>query len=93
MTTKRVLFIAVALELALVLTAPFLAAQAAGGGKVIAITNARIIPVVGDEIGKGTIVIKNGVIAAIGADVAVPAGAEVVDAAGLRAYPGMIDSY
>ncbi len=68
-------------------------AQAGGGGKVIAITNARIIPVVGAEIEKGTIVIKNGVIAAIGADVAVPAGAEVVDAAGLRAYPGMIDSY
>ena len=47
----------------------------------------------GAEIPKGTIVIKDGVIAAIGADVAVPAGAEVVDAAGLRAYPGMIDGY
>ena len=93
MTTKRVLLVALALVLALVLAAPVLPAQAGGGGKVIAITNARIIPVVGAEIEKGTIVIKNGVIAAIGADVAVPAGAEVVDAAGLRAYPGMIDSY
>ncbi len=65
----------------------------AAGGKTIAITNARIIPVVGAEVPKGTIVIKDGLIAAIGADAAVPAGAEVVDAAGLRAYPGMIDSY
>lgn len=93
MTTKRVLLVAFALGLGLVLAAPFLAAQAGGGRKVIAITNARIIPVVGAEIPKGTIVIKGGLIAAIGADVAVPAGAEVVDATGLRAYPGMIDGY
>jgi imidazolonepropionase-like amidohydrolase len=65
----------------------------AKSGRIIAITNARIIPVVGAEIPKGTIVIKDGLIAAIGADAAVPAGAEVVDAAGLRAYPGMIDGY
>jgi imidazolonepropionase-like amidohydrolase len=65
----------------------------AKSGRTIAITNARIIPVVGAEIPKGTIVIKDGLIAAIGADAAVPAGAEVVDAAGLRAYPGMIDGY
>jgi len=79
----------------IILLAPFASAQAPGGApdKVVAITNARIIPVVGDEIPKGTIVIKNGLIAAVGADAAVPAGAEVVDAAGLRAYPGMIDAY
>ena len=61
--------------------------------KTIAIKGARIIPVVGDEIPTGTILIRDGMIAAIGPDVAVPAGAEVVDAAGLRAYPGLIDSY
>jgi len=86
--TKRALLIA----LLLVLVAPFLSAQSKPD-KVIAITNARIIPVVGAEIPKGTILIKGGLIAAVGADVAVPAGAEIVDAAGLRAYPGMIDSY
>lgn len=62
-------------------------------GKAVAITNVRIVPVVGAEVAKGTIVVKDGKIAEIGADVAAPAGAEVVDAAGLRAYPGMIDSY
>jgi imidazolonepropionase-like amidohydrolase len=85
--TKRALLIA----LAAVLLAPFAPAQTAAD-KVIAITNARIIPVVGAEIPKGTILIRSGLIAAVGADVAVPAGAEVVDAAGLRAYPGMIDA-
>jgi imidazolonepropionase-like amidohydrolase len=61
--------------------------------KVVAIVNARIVPVVGAEIAKGTIVVKGGKIEAVGAGVAVPAGAEVVDAAGLTAYPGMIDGY
>ena len=87
--TKRSLLIA----LVIVLLAP-LASPQAGTSKTprtIAIVNARIIPVVGTEVPKGTIVIKDGLIAAVGAEVAVPAGAEVVDAAGLRAYPGMID--
>jgi imidazolonepropionase-like amidohydrolase len=73
------------------------AGAGAGAGKtagtIIAIINTRIVPVVGEEIAKGTILVKDGKIEAIGADVAVPAGAEVVDAAGLRAYPGMIDGY
>jgi imidazolonepropionase-like amidohydrolase len=86
--TKRSLVIA----LLIIILAPFASAQAKPD-KVIAITNVRIIPVVGAEIPKGTIVVKDGLIAGIGADIAVPAGAEVVDAAGLRAYPGMIDGY
>jgi imidazolonepropionase-like amidohydrolase len=86
--TRRAFLIAVLV----VLLAPFVSAQA-GAEKTIAITNARIIPVAGAEIPNGTILIKDGTIAAIGADVAVPAGTEVFDATGLRAYPGMIDGY
>ena len=86
--TKRAFFAA----LLVILLAPLVSAQARTS-KTIAITNARIIPVVGAEIPKGTILIRDGLIAAIGADVAVPPEAEVVDAAGLRAYPGMIDGY
>ena len=87
--TKRSLLIA----LVIVLLAPLASPQAGTSTtpRTIAIVNARIIPVVGTEVPKGTIVIKDGLIAAVGAEVAVPAGAEVVDAAGLRAYPGMID--
>jgi imidazolonepropionase-like amidohydrolase len=86
--TRRSIFIA----LLIVVVAPFVSAQAKPD-KVIAITGARIIPVVGAEIPRGTILVKNGLIDAIGADITVPAGAEVVDATGLRAYPGMIDGY
>ena len=57
-----------------------------------AITNARIVPVSGPAIDRGTIVIRNGLIAAVGTSVAVPADARVVDGAGLTVYPGLIDA-
>lgn len=60
---------------------------------LIAIKGAHIIPVVGDEIENGIILIKDGLIEAIGKDINIPDGAEVIDASGLFAYPGMIDSY
>jgi imidazolonepropionase-like amidohydrolase len=58
-----------------------------------AITNARIIPAPGQAIERGTIVVRNGLIAAIGPSVAIPADARVVDATGLTVYPGFIDAY
>ncbi|HEY0005688.1 MAG TPA: amidohydrolase family protein [Pyrinomonadaceae bacterium] len=57
-----------------------------------AITNARIIPVSGPEIARGTIVIRNGLIAALGATVSAPADARVIDGTGLTVYPGLIDA-
>ncbi len=57
-----------------------------------AITNATIVPVVGDRIPRGTVVIQNGRIAAVGAAVQAPADATVIDATGLFVYPGLIDS-
>ncbi|MBI3265261.1 MAG: amidohydrolase family protein, partial [Acidobacteria bacterium] len=62
------------------------------GGPVVAITNARIVPVTRPEIERGTIVIRGGRIDAVGADVQVPAGAKVIDAAGASVYPGWIDA-
>jgi imidazolonepropionase-like amidohydrolase len=61
--------------------------------KVLAVTNARIVTVSGPEIAKGTLLVRNGRIEAVGADVVVPEGAEIIDASGLTAYPGMIDAY
>jgi imidazolonepropionase-like amidohydrolase len=58
----------------------------------IVIKGATIIPVVGEDIPKGTIIIKDGLIEGIGVDVTIPPGAEIIDATGLFAYPGMIDS-
>ena len=56
------------------------------------IRGARIIPVVGEEIPAGMILVRNGRIEAVGRNLAVPEGAEIIEAAGLSAYPGMIDS-
>ena len=58
-----------------------------------AITNARIVPVSGAEIPRGTIVIRNGLIAAVGANVSAPADARTIDGAGLTVYPGLIDAH
>ena len=55
-----------------------------------AITGARIVPVSGAEIARGTVVVRNGLIAAVGANVAAPADARVIDGAGLSVYPGLI---
>ncbi|HKG91076.1 MAG TPA: amidohydrolase family protein [Gemmatimonadaceae bacterium] len=56
-----------------------------------ALTNARIETVTKGTIAKGTIVIRNGMIEAVGANVAPPPDARVVDLAGRTVYPGIID--
>ena len=57
-----------------------------------AIRNARIVTVSGPDIENGTIVIRDGKIEAVGANVSVPAGAQTIDGRGLSVYPGMIDA-
>ena len=58
-----------------------------------AITNARIVTVSGPTIERGTVVIRNGLIVAVGANINAPPDARVVDGNGLTVYPGLIDSY
>ena len=58
-----------------------------------AITNARIVSVSGPVIERGTVVIRNGLITAAGANVNAPPDARVIDGAGLTVYPGLIDAY
>jgi imidazolonepropionase-like amidohydrolase len=57
-----------------------------------AITNARIVAGTGATIDRGTIVVRNGVIVAVGATVQAPADARVIDGNGLTVYPGIIDA-
>ena len=57
-----------------------------------AITNARIVTTPGRVIERGTIVLKNGLIVAVGPNVTVPAGAWTMDGAGLTVYPGLVDA-
>jgi hypothetical protein len=58
--------------------------------KPVAIKGARILTAAGAEIPVGTVILKDGKIEAVGADVAVPAGAEVVDGTGKFLMPGLV---
>ncbi|MBK5292731.1 MAG: amidohydrolase family protein [Acidobacteriia bacterium] len=55
------------------------------------IRNAVIHPVTAGEI-TGSLLVKDGLIAGIGAKLAAPKGVKVLDAKGAHLYPGMIDS-
>jgi imidazolonepropionase-like amidohydrolase len=57
-----------------------------------AITNARIVTVSGPAIENGTVVVRNGLIDAVGANLQPPADARVIDGTGLTVYPGFIDA-
>jgi imidazolonepropionase-like amidohydrolase len=58
----------------------------------ISIRNARIVTVSGSPIAKGTVVIRNGLIEAVGDSVQAPADALIVDGEGLTVYPGLVDA-
>ncbi|HEY9006638.1 amidohydrolase family protein [Ohtaekwangia sp.] len=57
-----------------------------------ALTNATIETVTKGVIQNGTVIISKGKIAAVGTNIPIPAGAEVIDCKGQWIYPGMIDS-
>jgi imidazolonepropionase-like amidohydrolase/Tol biopolymer transport system component len=60
----------------------------------VAFTNARIITMNGDQvIENGTIVVEGNRITAVGTDVQVPSGAEVIDASGKTIMPGIVDAH
>ena len=77
--------------LASALVAAFVLAGRAEAPNVYAITGARIVTAAGPAIESGTVVIRGGVIEAVGASVAAPPDAVVVDGKGLTVYPGLID--
>src|ERR1051325_3636881 len=70
----------------------FCACAFAEAPSTMAIRNAKIVTVSGPVIAKGTVVVRNGLIEAVGENVAVPADAWVVEGEGLTVYPGMIDA-
>jgi hypothetical protein len=67
------------------------AAPAIQASLVYAVQGGRVHTAAGAPIDAGTVVIRDGVITEVGAGVAVPADAVVIDAAGLNVYPGLID--
>jgi imidazolonepropionase-like amidohydrolase len=64
----------------------------AAHAQTVAITNAKIYTVAGPTTERGTVLIQDGRIAAVGASVAVPADARVIDGAGKIVTPGLLDS-
>lgn len=67
--------------------------KAAPNTDLLAIVKVRIIPVTGQEIPSGSILIEKGKIKALGSDLEIPSGTRIIEAPGLTAYPGMIDGY
>jgi len=88
----RLLATLLAVSLPFMLALHFAKAQHSGTD-TYAITSARVVPVSGATIERGTVVVRNGLIAAVGANVTPPSDARVIDGSGLTVYPGLIDSY
>jgi imidazolonepropionase-like amidohydrolase len=67
-------------------------ASSVAGAQTIAISGGRVHPVSGPTIENGTVLIRDGVIVAVGANVAVPADAQHVDATGKVVTPGIVNA-
>lgn len=65
---------------------------AADAPAVYAIRDARIVPVSGPPVERGSVVVRDGLIQAVGADARIPGDARIVDGKGLTVYPGLIDA-
>ncbi|HTI49977.1 MAG TPA: amidohydrolase family protein, partial [Planctomycetaceae bacterium] len=60
--------------------------------RTFAIVKGRLVLSPEEELDQGTLVIRDGLIAAVGRDLPLPPDAEVIDATGLTVYPGFIDA-
>ena len=67
-------------------------APAAEGPSIYAIRGAKVVPASGPSIDSATVVVRDGLIEAVGANVAIPADAWVIEGKGLTVYPGFIDA-
>ncbi len=86
MTPARIAFVLLALLFAHV-------AHAQSGPGVYAIKGAKVYTISGAPIDKGIVIIRGGKITAVGANVEIPADAQIIDAAGLEVYPGLFDPF
>lgn len=59
----------------------------------VAITGGYLVPMDGEPIDGGTVLIRDGRISEVGADVTVPDGVEVVDATGQWVLPGLVEAH
>ena len=103
LVSRRVGAFSIATALSFSLTAPVLAAPptydadaAVPAPNTFAITNARVMPggnTPGKHIARGTVLIRGGLIAAVGENVDIPKDATVIDGTGLTVYPALVDAF
>lgn len=79
------------IALGVAIAAPARAQTEAEPPAVYALTNARIVVAPGRVIDRGTVVIRDGRIEAVGESVSVPAGAVTMDLTGRTVHAGLID--
>jgi imidazolonepropionase-like amidohydrolase len=79
------------IRLVRVATLAMLLVPIALSAQTIAIAGGKVYPVSGPPIERGTVLIRDGRIVAVGADVAIPAGAQRIDATGKVVTPGLIN--
>ena len=95
MRLQRILLALMAATLAAFFLTPWLglnaAPDAASPAHVYALRGAKVYTLAGPPVESGTVVIRDGKIAAVGVNVDVPADAEVIDVRGLEIYPGIFD--
>ena len=60
--------------------------------QAVAIRGADIVTVSGPAIAKGTVVLRDGLIEGVGANISIPSDAWVIKGEGLTVYPGLIDA-
>jgi imidazolonepropionase-like amidohydrolase len=65
---------------------------ASAGAQTIAITGGKVFPVSGAPIENGTVIIRDGKISAVGANVPIPEGAQRIDATGKWVTPGLVNA-
>ncbi len=58
----------------------------------LVIRNARVVTVSGPSLKRGAVLVRNGLIAAVGENIDIPKDAWVIEGEGLTVYPGLIDA-
>src|SRR5262249_40778950 len=90
------LFRLLALGLPVLLAAGVLAVRAHRADKLepaaYAIRDARVVLEPGKVLPRATVVVRDGLVEAVGADVKPPADARVIEGKGMTVYPGLVDA-
>lgn len=80
------------IQLLILLLVPAAVTSLMAQEQVVAVKAGKILPISGDPITDGIILIRDGKIAAIGSGLAIPDDATVLDATGSVAMPGLVDA-